>query len=129
MLSNVKHSIRICFYNISLRLTNPRVYIVFIVGIIIAWSGSDEYCTLFSHYSVTYNILEPFIIMFSDFYILSFSILGIMILFCDAPFINAGTSFLLIRSSRKNWVVGQIIYIFIASLIYYLFYLFYNTYD
>lgn len=40
------------------------------------------------------------------------------LLFCDAPFADSHTPFLVIRTSRRNWVTGQLLYIVLASFIY-----------
>jgi len=41
-----------------------------------------------------------------------------MLLFCDAPFSDGHTPFLIIRTSRRNWVIGQLLYIVLAAFIY-----------
>ncbi len=41
-----------------------------------------------------------------------------MLLFCDAPFIDKHMPFLMIRTGRISWVLGQLFYVFFTSLIY-----------
>lgn len=41
-----------------------------------------------------------------------------ILLFCDAPFTDNHTPFLMIRTSRRNWVMGQLLYIIMAAFIY-----------
>lgn len=48
----------------------------------------------------------------------------LILLFCDAPFIDAGQPYNIIRSGKKNWCIGQILYIAISSGIYFFFLLF-----
>lgn len=43
---------------------------------------------------------------------------GAIVLFCNAPFFNEITPYLLLRVKRKCWVVGEITYIFLASAVY-----------
>lgn len=45
-------------------------------------------------------------------------ILPIFILFADAPFIDTNQLFLLMRSNRKQWIISQVLYIFITSVVY-----------
>ncbi|MBS4201838.1 hypothetical protein KHA93_19725 [Bacillus sp. FJAT-49732] len=45
----------------------------------------------------------------------------IVLLFCDAPFADRHMPFLTIRTSRRNWIIGQLIYIILASFIYTIF--------
>lgn len=47
--------------------------------------------------------------------------LGVICLFCDAPFITERTRYQLIRSGRNAWWIGNCLYILIASLIYMMF--------
>lgn len=41
-----------------------------------------------------------------------------LLLFSDAPFVDRHMPFLVIRSGRRNWVIGQLIYIVLASFVY-----------
>ena len=47
--------------------------------------------------------------------------LPVMLLFCDAPFIDKNQMFVMMRTSRTKWLCGQIIYIISAGGIYYFF--------
>jgi hypothetical protein len=50
-----------------------------------------------------------------------FIFIGILLLFCDAPFIDKSQPYLIIRSGRRKWCTGQIIYVFGATLFYFAF--------
>lgn len=47
--------------------------------------------------------------------------LPVILLFCDAPFIDKNQMFVMMRTSRTKWLCGQIIYIISAGGIYYFF--------
>lgn len=47
--------------------------------------------------------------------------LGVIVLFCNAPFINQLTPYLILRGKKKAWAMGEMVYIFLASAIYLLF--------
>ncbi|WP_422659488.1 hypothetical protein ACK8P5_02830 [Paenibacillus sp. EC2-1] len=49
-----------------------------------------------------------------------FMIYGVLttLLFSDAPFTDSHTPFLMVRTSRRNWVLGQLLYILITSFLY-----------
>lgn len=47
----------------------------------------------------------------------------IMLLFCDAPFADSHTPFVIIRTGRRNWAIGQLLYIVLAAFVYALFFL------
>ena len=45
----------------------------------------------------------------------------LIILFCDAPFVDETYHYSIIRSSRFKWCLGQLLYIFSASTVYFIF--------
>lgn len=47
--------------------------------------------------------------------------LPVILLFCDAPFVDGNQLFVIIRTSRAKWLCGQILYIISASFAYYFF--------
>lgn len=47
--------------------------------------------------------------------------LGVVLLFCDAPFIDEHQPYVLIRAGKRDWLWGQVLYIMLGSLCYFLF--------
>ena len=47
--------------------------------------------------------------------------LGCLILLCDAPFIYQNTPYMILRSGRTNWCIGEALYIILATFLYLLF--------
>ena len=47
--------------------------------------------------------------------------LPVVLMFCNAPFMDKNQVFVYTRASRAKWLLGQVLYIFIASALYYLF--------
>lgn len=45
----------------------------------------------------------------------------LILLYCDAPFIDANQPYIISRSGRKLWCVGQLLYIVISSFVYFFF--------
>ena len=118
-MTNLK-TIRLCLgVNFRKWLVNPRIYAlaIFIIAFLIYHqSGLSQFAGahnqgvtpwVFSHLTT-----PPVLQVFATFAI---------ILFSDAPFEDKHVPFLMIRSGRRNWIIGQLIYILIASLIYTLF--------
>ena len=50
--------------------------------------------------------------------------LPVVLMFCNAPFTDNNQLFVCTRTGRIKWLSGQVLYIFIASAVYYLFILF-----
>ena len=63
-------------------------------------------------YSIT-PYLFPFIMSDSNS-VLLFT-LGIVLLLCDAPFIEEDQPYIILRSGRKLWTLGQMLYMCIAT--------------
>lgn len=47
-----------------------------------------------------------------------FLILGALLLFCNAPFLDANSSWQILRAGRNNWFWGNILYIWLMSFVY-----------
>lgn len=63
--------------------------------------------------------IYPFI--YSQFYTKLLFTIPVILLFCNAPFTDDNQIYVFIRSGRKKWITGQLLYILIASILYYLF--------
>jgi hypothetical protein len=47
-----------------------------------------------------------------------FILLGVVLLFCDAPFANDGTPYECVRAGRHSWVCAQLLYVVMTSAVY-----------
>lgn len=59
--------------------------------------------------------------MYSQFHTKLIFTLPVVLLFCSAPFIDRNQTFVFMRTGRVKWLCGQLLYIVIASAVYYLF--------
>ena len=59
--------------------------------------------------------------MYSQFHTKLIFTLPVVLLFCSAPFIDRNQTFVFMRMGRMKWLCGQVLYIVIASAVYYLF--------
>ncbi len=109
--------ISICLLNIRKWATNPRIYVIISLLFTIIYHFVTPLITIC--YNTGYRVtpwIFPFLIDNVAFQILI--MLGIILLFCDAPFENQMQAYFLIRCNRVQWAIGQIMYIFISSLFY-----------
>lgn len=109
-----------CAQNFRKWPTNPRLYVLGLL--LIAFQTS--YVLPISQFSrAVYVPATPWIFPFltSDPTLLLMLMLGIVMLFCDAPFIDAHQPYLIIRAGKRNWLLGQIGYIMLASALYFFF--------
>lgn len=110
-------SASICLLNIRKWATNPRIYVIIALLFTITYHFISSLIPICYHtgYRITPWIF-PFLMDNSKFQILT--ILGVKLLFCDAPFENQMQSYFLIRCNRNQWAIGHIMYIFLSSLFY-----------
>ena len=119
------NDLRQIFYCASINFrkwfTKPKYFIIAILALLVnidCFAGYTFYCVKSG------SVMAPWILSMlttGNISTLAFSFLAIL-LFCDAPFLDADTAFVLIRTGKRNWVLGQLLYIFITSLIFVLFY-------
>ena len=98
-------------------MMNPRIYLVFIMVALYLHSIVSpivEFCE-YSGYRIT-PFLFPYIMSHS--FSVMIIMFGVVLLFCDAPFIELDQPYIILRSGRKIWLCGQLVYIIIASFIY-----------
>lgn len=62
--------------------------------------------------------------MYSQYYTKALYALPVVLMFCDAPFVDCNRVFVMTRTTRTKWLCGQVLYIISASAVYYIFLLF-----
>src|SRR5450830_327632 len=121
---NLSHSARICMNQLKGWPKNPRVYMGLLLGAALAVIPTHNYVLFAAHLNEPVNILESFVITGSLRQHMTFILLGLLLILSDAPFVNQRTTYTIVRMSRKSWLIGSLMYVFLASAIYYLFILF-----
>lgn len=101
-------------------ITNPRMFLFFFAAMVVI----NSYITPLPECAQAgvnspLNIFEGFLSLCSNTHIIStiFSLLFI-VLICDCPKMSANDTFVLVRTSKKSRIAGQIIFAFFASLTY-----------
>ena len=106
--------------NIRKWQTDYRVWFVGIMVFIMVQMYIDETKTTVSIFGTEMPIwIYPFICTGS--YFKPVFTLPVILLFCNAPFIDANQTFVFMRCGRQKWLCGQIIYVVAASAIYFIF--------
>lgn len=98
--------------------TQPRMYVVFLSICIFLWTqikdvrayamlrGMGVSCWFF-----------PF--LFTSNICMMILYFGLILVYCNAPFLDQQQLFVMLRSGRKKWFMGQILYIILTSVIYF----------
>lgn len=96
---------------------STRVYLVFALLLLFQWYGFREYTDIAAYLGIPMSLcIFPFFVgMPMD--TSSFGAMA-MILYSEAPFSDHHAPFMIIRTGRRNWVIGQILYVLLSSLVY-----------
>ena len=113
----VKKVFAISMYSIRQWTAEIRIMLLFLIMAIFIWND----IIVIGRFADMRNLYtNPLIFPFysSDPVKQLILLSGIVFLFSDAPFINANQPYVLIRSKRLPWAMGQIFYIMTASAVY-----------
>ncbi len=100
---------------------SPRVWMTFVLAFVLCLMLSGQMIDYAQRYELSVQILEPFIWTYGDADSVMLSSLLLLLLFADMPFVNQSTPYCLIRTRRKIWLAGQVIYVITATVLYNLF--------
>lgn len=97
---------------------NPQIILTFCLGFIVCFLLSDKVLVFAEEHNTVLQMFEPFIWTFGDANSVLISSLLLLLLFSDLPNLNNEVPFLLVRTSRLTWMLGQIVYLVSATFLY-----------
>ncbi len=121
MKTNIHQIMSAMRYNFRMWRSNPRVILTFALAFILCFLLSDKVASFAYENETTMQAVEPFVWTFGDSNSILLVSLLLVLLFADMPFLGAGVPYYLVRMNRKNWLIGQVLYILIATTIYMVF--------
>lgn len=120
-MRDIKQAFRIAGQNFSGWKKNPRIWMTFILAAVLCLMLSDQIISQAIKYETILQVFEPFIWTYGDAPSVMLSSLLLILLFADMPFISQATPYWLVRTKRNVWLVGQIVYVVLATVIYNIF--------
>lgn len=111
---------RIAAQNLRKWQTDYRVWIIGVLLCIMVWIFIDD-VNKAAVFMGTKPPIWIFPFIYSQFYMKLVYTFMVVLLFCNAPFTDSNQIFVCTRTSRTQWLFGQILYIMAASAIFYLF--------
>lgn len=116
-MKQIVASLKVCRYQIKMWKESPKIYLVFICMFIFLTTYLLPVRVFLEQVG---EAASPFILpfLFSNGILSAILFLGIVILFCNAPFYNNNHVFIVLRVGKQSWIVGQMMYIFAASIWY-----------
>lgn len=120
-MKQIKQAFSIAGYNFRLWRGNPRILVTFSLAFILCFLLSDKAVRFAANHNTPMQLVETFIWSFGDSNSILLSSSLLVLLFADMPFLSSGTPLYLVRTSRRTWITGQVIYIVSATTVYLLF--------
>ena len=113
----LRKTLRICMVGLRKIIITPRFYLAYL-WVFFAFAPAIGAIRRFSS-SVGMNCSPwVFALLTEDSGKQLFIILGALLLFCDAPFLHANSSWQILRAGRNNWFWGNMLYIWLLSFVY-----------
>lgn len=95
---------------------NPRFYMSLLLGFLLCWLLTDKTMAISRTYLTNVQLLEPFVWCYADDDSILFSALVMMLMFSALPRLDTPASYLIFRTTRLNWLMGQVMTVFILTL-------------
>ncbi len=95
---------------------NPRFYMSLLLGFLLCWLLTDKTMAISRTYMTNVQLFEPFIWCYADDDSILFSALVMMLMFSAFPRLDTPASYMIFRTARLKWLLGQIVTVFILTL-------------
>jgi hypothetical protein len=109
---------KVALYNFRTWRRNPRIIITFALAFILCFLLSDKAVKFAAEYKTTMQLVEAFVWTFGDSNSILLASMLLILMFADMPFLGAGVPYYLMRITRMKWMLGQIVYICLSTLLY-----------
>ena len=117
----MRQAFSVAGYNFRQWRRNPRILVTFALAFVLCFLLSDKAVRFAEEHNTTMQAFEAFIWTFGDSDSILLSSLLLVLLFADMPFLSSGTPFFLVRTDRRTWITGQMLYTAAATTVYLLF--------
>lgn len=116
-MKTLKSVFRVCLYQIRRWADNLRIYIVLLCIFIFL---STYLIPVRNFINAVNEPATPFILplLLSNGFLSAILFLGVILLFCNAPFYDSNQIFILMRTDKIIWAYGQVLYIVFTSVFY-----------
>lgn len=95
---------------------NPQIILVFLLALVVSFLLSNKVVIFAAEHETELEFLEPFIWTFGDADSILIMSLLLLLLFADMPNLGNEVPLFLVRTNRIRWMLGQIVYMVLATL-------------
>lgn len=97
---------------------NPQIILAFLMAFVVCFLLSDKVLNFADRHDTVLQMFETFIWTFGDANSVLIISLLLLLLFSDMPNLGNDVPFFLIRINRTVWMMGQILYVVLATLLF-----------
>jgi len=94
---------------------NPRLAMSLGLGFLVCFLLTDKTISLSREFMTDIQIMEPFIWSFANSDSILFSALALILLLSQFPKMDASAAYLIFRTNRLNWIIGQVLTSLVVS--------------
>ena len=106
-MSFIKITVCICLQNFRKWQKDYRIWTIAAILFILILENTRKFSDLSADLGVSSSIWQyPF--LYSQYHLKLIFTLPLLLMFCNAPFIDQNALFLIVRCKRKAWITGQI---------------------
>ncbi len=95
---------------------NPRFYMSLLLGFLLSWLLTDKTMAISRTYLTNVQLFEPFVWCYADADSILYASLVMMFLFSAFPRMDTAASYLIFRTERMSWLLGQVMTTVMLSL-------------
>lgn len=88
---------------------NPRFYLSLTLGFLLCWLLTDKTMQISRTYLTSVQLVEPFVWCYADGDSILYAALVLMLMLSAFPRMDTPASYLIFRTTRRSWLIGQII--------------------
>lgn len=103
-------------WNLESLRKNPRFYLSLLLGFLLCWLLTDKTMAISRTYLTNVEILEPFIWCYADGDSILYASLVMIFQLAAFPHMDTPASYMIFRTGRASWLLGQLLTTFVLTL-------------
>ena len=108
----------IVHYNFFGFFRNPKMVFTFLLEFVLSFLLTGRIMIVMETYETPVQAIEPFLWTFGDGTAVLLSSLLLLLMFSDLPKMTPVTPYQLIRTTKKKWLLGQLVYVTLVTVLY-----------
>ena len=118
-MRSTREVLRLFAYELRIQLASARVWLGYLIGIVLVLRQTAEYLAYAAHFGEPVNVLEGFLIAGNTSNTVMFLVLGWLLVISAAPFVDSSTRYLIYRTKKSLWNRAVVLYLAVQAFIYY----------